>query len=424
MNRYFIRMLVRESGERLPVLCTRESGMPLFYPTCFALSHLRNSGQASATLEQALRSVMALQLILDRSRIDLFSRLNEGRILEQWEVEEAMRQASSPLRELAAVAISPVDLNATYVIYLPGPGEGAKPLGNSLHRRSLSVRLVYIRSYLNWIAELWIGRMRRAGSPELGRQLEAAQKRVSAQLGTRIPRSRSRTTLKQREGLSTKDKVRLLEVVRPESPDNPWTSHHGRARNRLVVELLLKLGCRRGELLGLRTADVNFATGVIRIVRKADDKNDPRPYEPNTKTSDREVMLGNELTSLLKSYVQVDRRSLKGARKHGFIFVANGSGAPLSLSGLAKVFAALRNECPDLPSELSPHVLRHTWNDDFSEHCDRENISNEEEAQLRNYAMGWAPDSLTSQVYLRRHTREQSKKVSLKMQGDLIRNAT
>jgi hypothetical protein len=56
------------------------NGVPLFYPTCFALSHLRNSGQASATIEQALRSVMALQLILDRSKIDLFSRLNEGRI--------------------------------------------------------------------------------------------------------------------------------------------------------------------------------------------------------------------------------------------------------------------------------------------------------------------------------------------------------
>lgn len=185
----------------------------------------------------------------------------------------------------------------------PIPGEEAKPLGKALHRRSLSVRIVHICSYLNWISELWIGRMRRAGSSELGRQLEAAQKRVSAQLSTRIPRSRSWTTLKQREGLSTKDKVRLLEVVRPESPDNPWSSHHGRARNRLIVELLLRLGCRRGELLGLRTADVNFATGVIRIVRKADDKNDPRPYEPNTKTSDREVMLGNELTSLLKSYV-------------------------------------------------------------------------------------------------------------------------
>lgn len=364
---------------------------------------------------------MALHLALDHCQINLFNRLSAGELLEQWEVEEIMRQAQSPVEELATSLVTRSKTLSINIIDISSLRDEKTSSGKSLKRQSLSVRLVYIRGYLNWLADLWIGRLRRAGKLELARQLKEAQERVSIQFGTRIPRRRKRATLKQREGLSAIQKARLMEVIDPASPENPWTSKHARIRNELIIKLLDKLGCRRGELLGLRIQDINFATGLTKIVRKADDKSDPRRYQPQTKTNDREIALGEELTLLVKQYVQTHRRAIKGARKHGFLIVANGSGEPLSLDGLTKVFAKLRTRCPDLPDDFSPHVLRHTWNEEFSEHSDRKGISDAEEAKIRDYAMGWVTDSDTSQVYLRRRTREQSHKASLKMQEDLVR---
>lgn len=71
LNPYFIRNVVHESGERLPLRCRRSTGHPLFDPTCYAVAELRGSGRASATIEQALRAVMALHLVLDRLGVDL-----------------------------------------------------------------------------------------------------------------------------------------------------------------------------------------------------------------------------------------------------------------------------------------------------------------------------------------------------------------
>lgn len=365
-----------------------------------------------------MRSVMVLHLVLDRLNVDLLQRLDAGQLLAQWEVEEVMRQCWLGIKQLAENETADGQPSAN-VVSLTNANKTSANDG-ILARKSHGTRLLYIRDYLDWLAPNWIGRMRRAANP-LADQLEIAKKRVSAMLATRIPRRKSRVTLNRREGLSKEAKTRLLQVIALDSPDNPWTSAHTKVRNALMVKLLLKLGCRRGELLGLRTQDVDLATGMVKIVRKADDKADPRKQQPLVKTLDREVALGEELAALLKQYVRSNRNAIKGARKHGFLFVSNGKGAPLSLDGLAKVFAAIREKCPELPRDLCPHVLRHTWNDEFSEYADRAKLSAEEEMRLRNYSMGWSPDSESSQHYLRRHTREAAERASLGMQNELIK---
>ena len=90
------------------------------------------------------------------------------------------------------------------------------------------------------------------------------------------------------------------------------------------------------------------------------------------------------------------RRAINGARRHDFLIVANGSGNPLTLVALNKVFVALRRKCPDLPGELTPHVLRHTWNDLFSEEMDKNKVSEETEKKMRSRLMGWSETSNTA----------------------------
>jgi integrase len=219
--------------------------------------------------------------------------------------------------------------------------------------------------------------------------------------------------------MSESELTTLIEVVQPGSKENPWKGVHAKERNALIVKWLLTLGIRRGELLGVRVSDIDFQANEVLIARRADDPDDPRANEPNTKTRDRLLSLDEELAVLTRRYVTGERRRIEGARRHDCLFVANGTGAPLSLSGLNKIFVVLRTKCPGLPDELSPHVFRHTWNDEFSDVMDRQKVSEETEKKMRARLMGWSETSGTAAVYTRRHTARKAKAASLALQSKL-----
>tara|TARA_R110002074_G_scaffold67567_2_gene158917 strand:+ start:5507 stop:5890 length:384 start_codon:yes stop_codon:yes gene_type:complete len=122
---------------------------------------------------------------------------------------------------------------------------------------------------------------------------------------------------------------------------------------------------------------------------------------------------------MTRQYVVELRGARPQARKHDFLFVAE-SGAPLSMSGLAKIFKVLRANIPDLPADLTPHLLRHTWNDRFSEEMDQNKVPEETERKARSYLMGWSETSGTAAVYTRRHVREKAKRVSLDLQERVL----
>jgi integrase len=213
--------------------------------------------------------------------------------------------------------------------------------------------------------------------------------------------------------------ARLREVIAPESPDNPWISDHAKKRNELAIRWIFELGLRRGELLNIKVdPDINFTREEVTIARRADDPEDPRRNQPRVKTRDRKLPLSRELCAMTNHYVIKVRSKLSGARKHAFLFVADKTGKPLSMSALNKSFVVLRKKCPGLPDTLSPHVGRHSWNDGFSKTMDEQRISEADEKKLRSYQMGWSETSGTAAIYTRRHTREKAQKVSLKMQAD------
>lgn len=91
----------------------------------------------------------------------------------------------------------------------------------------------------------------------------------------------------------------------------------------------------------------------------------------------------------------------------------------MSLPALNKVFNVLREKCPELPTSLSPHVMRHSWNDRFSEEMDKRQTAEESEKKIRSYLMGWSETSSTAATYTRRHTRKKAQEVSLKMQEQI-----
>ena len=415
-------MVVLASGERLPMLCARESGVPLFEPTVWALSELRARNRASATIQQALRAVLVLNLALVRLRVDLDVRLNEGRLLELGELEEVVRHCRLPLEDLtgeaAAEAAGPAKVTDFEKVRMRTSVQAPDPVDDN----TAAIRIRYIRDYLKWRSNACLMKLR--PKHQLYSGLQATQKNVIEILNERIPGSSGRNSVGQREGISEDDLERLLEVTEPTSPENPWSGAHTRERNALIVRWLLSLGLRRGEMLGVRISDINFQTHEVLIARRADSPDDPRKNQPNTKTRDRLIPIDENLAALTHHYITGARRAVPGARRHGFLIVANGSGAPLTLAALNKIFVVLRQNCPDLPQELSPHVCRHTFNDALSVDMDEQSISPEKEEEIRSHLNGWVPGSRTAATYTRRHVRRQARKVSLGMQEKLTKGTS
>ena len=65
-------------------------------------------------------------------------------------------------------------------------------------------------------------------------------------------------------------------------------------------------------------------------------------------------------------------------------------------------------------------VLRHTWNDFYSEEMDKNRVGEEQEKKTRSYLMGWSETSGTAATYTRRHIRKKAQAASLQLQKNLI----
>ncbi|HFX3164121.1 TPA: tyrosine-type recombinase/integrase, partial [Pseudomonas aeruginosa] len=169
--------------------------------------------------------------------------------------------------------------------------------------------------------------------------------------------------------------------------------------------------------LNVKISDINFQSEELTVVRRADDPEDPRKDQPLVKTRDRKIPLSPGLCKLTHEYITKTRRATEGARRHPFLFIAMGTGAPLSLSAVNVIFAELRNAFNGEFDAVTPHVLRHTWNDRFSDVMDKLKVSEAEEERMRSFLMGWAPTSKTSASYTRRHIRLKAQQVSLAMQS-------
>jgi integrase len=420
MNPFAVKTAVLPTGERLPLLCSRETGVPLFEATVWSLTELRARSRSSSTIQQALRAVMVLNLALERLGVDLDARLSEGKLLDLGEVDEVARQCRTSVEELATEGeASDRALPSPKVV----PFEklrmrvSARASAAQVDPNTAAIRIRYIRDYLNWRATL---RMLRLGPKhELYFGLKTTAETVVGLLNARIPASSGRNSLAEREGLSKEAVSALVRIVDPVSPDNPWNGEHLRERNALIVRWLLDLGVRRGELLGVRISDINFQTNEVLIARRADNPEDPRKNQPNTKTQDRLLPLDDDLATLTRRYIVGARRRIPGARRHDFLIVADGTGAPLTLGALNKLFEALRLRCPELPQELSPHACRHTWNDHFSILMDERKVPEESEKKMRARLMGWSETSNTAVTYTRRHVKDKARKASLALQGRL-----
>jgi len=399
------------NGERYSVL-SRPGGLPVHEATLY-LTKYRKRGLAANTIHGVCMTLALLYREIDM--LDLVRRLRQGQFLT---VHELNRLVDATQYWLDDLSDEDTDERGGYnVIDIKRIGirrKSAAEEAKSVGAATQATRLRYIADYLGFLTTY----MGAALSASLRKDLAFESDRTLEALRAQIPPVSKRAKLGAREGLSMEDQFRLLKVVDPDSPENPWERGFVRQRNWLIVVLLLATGMRRGELLGLQIRDLDQRLPKLRIIRRADVSEDPRLIQPNTKTNDRELELRPAIMRSVWNYINHQRKKIKAARKYPQLIVAD-DGQPLSLKSIDKIFLQIRAACPGLPGKLTSHVMRHTWNERFSEQAELLGLTDAVEEKARNEQQGWADNSESAVTYTRRHATRKGRELSLKIQEQL-----
>ncbi len=126
--------------------------------------------------------------------------------------------------------------------------------------------------------------------------------------------------------------------------DEPDTSTSLGLRDRALIELLYATGMRVSELVGVRPNDLNLGAGYLTCLGKG--------------SKERLVPIGRTATEWVARYNQ-DARPLLARGSSPWVFV-NARGGPLSRVGFWKILKKYASRA-NLPRDLSPHVLRHSF---------------------------------------------------------------
>ncbi|WP_445373860.1 tyrosine-type recombinase/integrase [Photorhabdus tasmaniensis] len=399
---YGISTFIMDSGERYCLVVERSSGIPEFYPNLFLTTQLRNRGDAFATMAAAASNLVVLLRFLECRGIDLEQRFLTKEFFKLHELDD--------LRDFAQCKKGKLLLSVFSDSFFTK--EKFQGTINIVNNGTLYSRLTIFAHYIRWFATHTLN----TAAHDVIEQIN----NVAEQIKERRPVKKGRNGDLQNRALNDDQLNALFEVVRLGSKLNPFAMDVQR-RNRLMILLLYYVGIRGGELLNIRIRDIDFASNRLSIVRRPDERGDPRINEPNAKTRERILPLADSLAKELHDYITQDRRKVRYASKHDFLFVTykNGPtlGQPISKMAYHKVIAMVRAVSPQL-YDVTGHMLRHTWNRKFSEKMDAldEQISEERQEKIRSFLMGWKEGSGTSAIYNKRFIQQKGFEAALAMQ--------
>lgn len=115
-------------------------------------------------------------------------------------------------------------------------------------------------------------------------------------------------------------------------------------RDRAILELFYGAGLRLSELRSLQMENLNFASGIIRVMGK--------------RSKERVLPMGTYIKTTLEKYLTM-RESIEHIQNKSIVFIdKNGKPLyPLAIQRMVKKYLSLFSE----QEHLSPHVLRHAF---------------------------------------------------------------
>ena len=195
--------------------------------------------------------------------------------------------------------------------------------------------------------------------------------------------------------------AKLLEMVIPSSPNNPFKS--SKVRNYIIVSLLTQTGIRRGAVGKIKISDCQFHGSYdrISIYKTENDPSDPRLEKAYQKSKAHLATIAPALMEKMKFYIDHIRPQFSPKQAHDFVLVSEKNskgtvGQPLSLKSINAIFKKLSKV---LGFHVHPHLMRHKWNEIFDEEGEKKGVDPALLEDIRKYAMGWSQNSTMSQTY-------------------------
>ena len=395
-SKYSVRLIVAADGERICLVTERVTGLPVFEANLYALSVLRPASGSHSSVDQSLREVVAALEFFHTRAIDWPARVASGTFLTPQEIDGLVQS-----------------------LYVRDPRSKASWNGRGRGRNcgrlspgTVALRLDTIVHSLNWGIQLHGHRVwARPDERIVGeQQAELFLKRLAA----RKPKVRSHGT---RRGLTAEQLVTLFAALHKLADE---ADQAGDAQSRFIADRTLlwfdwqlEAGHRTGEMLGIRFRDIDYEAGTYKIVRRPDAQDDPRPDLARVKGEGRKLPLSPYLAERTREHEKM-RARCPHAEAHDFLFVAS-DGTPLSRSSMNKLFQQLRTNNPALGKDFCSHVMRWTWNEQFSEDAATAGLSETEELQARALVMGWR-NVASANHYLVHRTRKLVAEISRRSQ--------
>ncbi|MFJ2714945.1 site-specific integrase [Pseudomonas sp. NPDC087346] len=370
--------------------------MPLLYPTLYATAFLRGSNLAVNTIANALTAIKVLYAWQEYYNLDMESRFRCAELIALHEIHA--------LRDFVQIPLTPARQLAGNVTPIM---QEVKLVSSESQYSRLSV----IADYLDFLA----GQLH----PRTAVSSAAIQEMV-AHIKANRPNPGGKSSPERHE-IHVDDELldRIAATLEPGSSSNPATDFSVQVRNALIFTVLRATAFRRSELLNLRIEDCDFNNNIIRVVRRPDSNGDPRNYQPVAKTLGRPVPVVPEIMEGIEEYIKNHRAKVRGANKHGYLFVTHKEGRfegkPLSNSGFGKFMWQLTNSSVDYKG-MHAHALRHHWNYTFSQIMDAKNVSPEREQKLRSKLLGWKETSNMAARYNRRHIEQEAGQAAIALQ--------
>lgn len=420
-------------GERVPMLHD-EHGVPLFYPTLFATSQLRNAGAAVNTIRNKLADLVVLQRwerVHDR---DLISEFRSGSFLTVADVVSLRDFARLDMRDLKSIGGKQKQGGNGVVDFLEARVASSSlqgVIGGQQHFNRMSTFADYLEFTASVVTQ-------HQNSPRIAQEIM----RMVRAIRKHRPRGLAKQLNDDRDLRSPPSELveRFMAIGAEGDPRNPFRHPDVQLRNAIIFGLLRYTGMRRGELLSLRLDQIDLGHEPhVWIRRNQDDKYDSRRYQPVAKTKERPLPLPESLANQIDRYIFKVRSRISPAKRHPYLFVSHRKGStlgkPLSVSALnSQIFSRMRAVEPAFEA-IHPHAFRHHFNYEISVSIDEHNaqvllaekgtqaqaISEARELDVRAFLNGHRSKA-SGAVYNRRHIREVSDKAIRQVQGGLVRS--
>ena len=370
---YSTKIIRMESGERFPLMVSRATGLPDAQVCSYSTANHRKGSINSAKRE--VDAICLLHEWLDEHQIDLDQRIQSGRLLDPQEIEmlsETLRASKKAPRVVAGKSVTRI-----------------------VHPDTHMARMGWAFDYIRWRTAPIISR---ASSPAHAINMRSRLTETGEQIASLCTSG----TQAEKDALTDEQRQFLLEVCRPDDPRNPFKPQT-RHRNFAVVLMLDELGLREGEPLVLKgIEDVHLHGSETRIVitPRPNDPDEKRRKPPLVKTAGRTLIISKLLASVMNAYGTQHRGKAPGAKKIPYFFLGTRGGRAMSLDSIYDIFEVLRDAFPaDLPRNLSPHIMRHTWNSRFRARAKELGWEDAFRTVINNYLMGWAKNSKQSNRY-------------------------